>query len=258
MTSATRTGMMILGAVGLVVIGLAAAGAMIDAANSNIDRTSGCAVGNSPAAEVVVLIDVSDSIPSPVQAEVREWFRQFVEADIVDGTRVTLWTLGGDKSGTLQRRFCRCRPARHINALIGNPSMAAALSDSIFDQPFAAALAAVPKVRGAETTPLLESLREVCRQPEFARTGVARRVVVVSDLEQNTPRLSFYHTRPNFAAVRAAGVLTPLWADLRTAQVDVLYIPRGRAALDLDGGLEDFFRAYSNACGAAAVRIRRV
>jgi hypothetical protein len=110
----------------------------------------------------------------------------------------------------------------------------------------------------AATTPLLEAVKQVCGQPEFQERPCPQRLVLVTNLEQNSGVLSVYTHMVQFASFKKSSAFNRVRADLHGVDVEVLYAPHGQWATSLNTSLQDFWRSYLLACGAASVRIRRL
>lgn len=255
---ADRIGLALLvGSLGALVTVLLV-GALLQHSGGGIDPRTGCLVGRVPAAETVVLIDLTDPLPDLQQREVRGFLSEFAVDSLKPYERLTLWTLSGAREGALRRRFSRCCPARTADPLVGNSDLAAALSESLFATPLRRTLDSLPARESAATSPLLEAVRQVCSQPEFEERGVPRRFVLVSNLEQNSRLLCLYESAPDFTAFSHTSDYGTVQVELGGVDVEVLYVPHGRAAVDLGTTLTDFWNSHFLACGAGRVRMRRL
>jgi len=253
---ADRIGLLLMVGAVAFLAALASVVTTLERSRPRLDPDCGCAVDAAPTGELALLVDLTDGLSPTARREIKDWFRQCTRASVPDGQRVTIWALSGSPAAALQRRFARCRPSRSVNPWTGNEAMAAALTDSLFDAPFREALSALPGEEISASTPLLEAVHVICAQPEFARPRVPRRLVVASNLVENTKVVSFVTRPANFASLQRSGRLPAV--DLRGVDVDVLFLPGGRTARGLDTSLEDFWRAYFTACGATDIRIWRL
>jgi hypothetical protein len=207
--------------------------------------------------EIVVLLDVTDPLSREQQAALVGWLREFELTRLRPQQRVTLWVLGVSEAGGLRRQFARYYPGREADPFLHNPAMSAAACDSLFTGPLRAALAAAVPVKCSPYSLLLEAVSEISGQPELDPHNGARHLVLISDLREHTPWLSFYHQVPSFAKFEHSRRFPQVQADLRDVPVEVLYLPR--TAWDVcTPELRDFWRSYLTACGAPLVSFRRL
>jgi hypothetical protein len=104
----------------------------------------------------------------------------------------------------------------------------------------------------------LSAIHELSEQDEFAGRVAARRLVVVSDLFENSAATSFYRQRPDFNAVRALPTFATLRANLQGASVQVLYITRPGDSQIVGVHVREFWREYFHLCGAGSVAFQRL
>lgn len=222
-----------------------------------LDPVTMCEVGRPVSGEVVILLDVTDPLTRDQQDRLTGWLRGFELTKLRANECLCLWVLGTGEDGGLERRFSRCYPGRDSDPILHNPAMSTAACDSLFTRPLSAKLVAAAPIKSTRYSFLMEGVREIAEQPEMdAKTG-PRRLVVISDLRQNTPGLSFYQGVPSFPAFQNSQSFSDVRADLQGVSVEVLYLSRG--AWDAcTPGLRDFWRAYLTECGAASVSLRRL
>lgn len=253
-----RLGFGLLAACLVLLAAIAGGGLALERRQPRFDPSTGCVVGEEPSGDVLALIDLTDPITSDQESAVREHFARLAAAGLRANERVTLWTLSGARAGALQRRFCRCSPARAVNPLFDNEQFAAARSESLFAAPLRRALRELPQHETAAASPLLQAIAQICAQPEFQRARVPRRLILVSNLEQNDGVVSVYTSRTTATSFTSLPESVLARPDLRSVAVEVLYLPRGRWARSLDPTLQDAWRSYFLACGADRVQISRL
>ncbi len=209
------------------------------------------------AGEVAILLDVTDPLSPAQEEEVGEWLHELEMTGLKPQQHVTLWVLGAAEAGGLQRRFARFYPGRESDPILHNPALSAAACESLFSEPLRRAIAAAAVAPPCSRSEILEAIRELSEQPE-ARTLLPKRLVVISDLEQNSGRVSFYSAVPDFHTFHRLSRFREVQADLRNVSVEVLYLARGTTTLSRGASLAEFWRAFFNACGARTIEIRRV
>ena len=242
----------------LLFLGLAAALMGWRSASAPPDPVTLCSAGRPVAGEVVILFDATDHPSAGELASVVEWLRQVELAGLRQNQRVTLWVLGTSADGPLARRFCRCYPGRETDPVLHNPAMAAAACESLFVRPLSNAIEAAGSTTPSHRSPILEAIRELSVQPEFVGSSGPKRLILVSDLEENMPGLSLYRGVPSFAHFRSAPLFRRVKSNLHGVSVDVLFLPRGVADASLSPAITDFWREFFNECGVASVSFRRL
>jgi len=228
----------------------------VQARTPQLDPVTLQAVGKPVTGEVAVLLDVTDPLSPTALTAVTQWLHG-LELGLVPNERLTLWVLGTGADGVLQRAFARCYPGRVTDRLFHNPEASTAQCDSLFSRPLREAVISAAAAPHFPRSPILEAVREISSQPEFGE-GRRRQIVLISDLFENTPALDFYHSVPSCRAFEHSPHGRDLRADLRGVTADVLYLPRGPGADELDPRLVQFWRGYLGFCGAGPVRLRRI
>jgi len=247
-----RQGLQILVACAFVI----AAGCVATSFMQRPTGTGANALGQPTAGHVAILIDQTDSLPPAQQARLSGAVRGLESQGLRANDLVTLWRLGG-AAGDLQRRLTLVYPGRTVNWLWGNPARVAARCDSQFSMPVQAELGASAPA-SAGRSPILESVREIAEQADFADDRHARALVMASDLFENTESLSFYQRVPTFEEFKATRAYGDVRADLRGVAVTVLYLSRPVESPVTALRLRTFWRDYFTACGAAPVRVEKL
>lgn len=178
-----------------VVIGVlgAISYAAITLQPAEYDSETLCLAGEQPP-HVVVMIDRTEVIYTPVQAD---QIRQTI-LDARNGLeiseRLSVYELNHRGEIRNTNRFSVCNPGRgdQINPLYRNPQRVQARYEALFDRPLDLALEGLFDLIESPVTPLLESLAELTTRPEFDSTTPRRRVVLISDMFQNTGLYTVY------------------------------------------------------------------
>jgi hypothetical protein len=234
-------------------VGLAA---LMQARIPILDPVTACALGRATSGSTVVVIDRTDPDTPPQAAALRERLRQ-LEEELEPNELVSVWVISDLPEGSLRRVFCRCFPGRQANALLQSRRRVAKRCDSLFSQPLHDLAAGLPGPERAPRSPILEALCTLGRA-ELGGTAGPRRLLVVSDLWQNSRPVSFYPRIPTFTAFRSSPGSDRLIPDLRGVDVELLRTPRAGEDLGVELQLLRFWEACLKAAGARSVRIRRL
>lgn len=155
------------------------------------DAETLCIAGIVPPHRVVI-IDKTD-LYSQQQAAAIERIILTQRDTLAVGERLSLFEL--DESGRLDdSNFSLCNPGSgdQVNPLYRNPDRIQARYESLFDTPLQQALADLVVPKDAPQSPILEALAELAQEPSMAQTVPGRRIILVSDMLQNSAIFSVY------------------------------------------------------------------
>jgi hypothetical protein len=206
--------------------------------------------------ETVILLDCTDPLSVTQKQGILSVLRGLEDDTLRPGDHVTLYALGGGEDGGLERVFNGQFPGRHVNPLIGNEDQQAGHCDTVFTAPLRTAASDAMQTGTSPRSPLLESIEELSEQPEL-RSAIRRRFIVISNLLQNVPGLSFYRICPSFQNFQRSAGVRSTHADLHGVAIEVRYFPGLRDEIE-SSKLRLFWRQYFIACGATDVRLERL
>lgn len=156
------------------------------------DADTLCIAGIVPPHRVVI-IDKTD-LYSTQQAAVIERIILTQRDTLAVGERLSLFEL--DESGRLDatNQFSLCNPGSgdQVNPLYRNPDRIQARYEFLFDAPLQQALSDLVVPKDAPQSPILEALAELAQEPSMAQTVPGRRIILVSDMLQNSEIFSVY------------------------------------------------------------------
>ena len=136
--------------------------------------------------------------------------------------------------------------------------MERARRDSLFGQPLEKAIGALIEARTAPHSPILEGVEEVTELKDFIEARGGKRIILASDLLQNSTSFSNYHHGCNFDALAHSTAFQSLKGRLTGVGVDILYVPRRRDAELQGADLRSFWRRSLQLCGATRVTFERL
>lgn len=219
--------------VALTVIAASLAGGGVYAVHSlkqqKFDPGTLCPLTGSQSS-ALVLIDKTDPLTAAEQASVRSLIAAEAAA-VQRGDRITVRLLRQKEGGSetaLDTVADLCNPGAEGNPLFENPKRVAARYRSAFQEPLEEALASVRDAGSAPASPIAEAIHEsLAAVPEGP--GQRLKLIVVSDLMENSPEASAYTGTLSEAALRKA-VQPAALARLRGAEVRILLLARPRHA----------------------------
>lgn len=156
------------------------------------DADTLCIAGVIPPHRVVI-IDKTDRY-SAQQAAAIERIILTERDNMAIGERLSLFEL--DASGRLAdtNEFSLCNPGSgdQVNPLYRNPERIQARYESLFDAPLQRALADLVVPKDAPQSPILEALAALTQNETMGQTVPGRRIVLVSDMLQNSEIFTVY------------------------------------------------------------------
>ncbi|MDP6097499.1 MAG: hypothetical protein QGG67_16160 [Gammaproteobacteria bacterium] len=111
----------------------------------------------------------------------------------------------------------------------------------------------------AEFSPIMEMIRYVSNQTRFSSPDIQKRMIIVSDLIQNTPSYSQHNDSKDFDTIRGTNYLTGVQAFLSGVDVQILYVQRPQLlAIQNRDHIESFWRPYVNLSEGRIVSVDRI
>ena len=211
---------------------------------------------------VSILLDRSDALTPLQKRGAQQRVRSLIE-EAVPGTRVRLHVLDPDDPLLIETLFDGCRPVdgSRANALTQNERRLRARWRDEFERPLQDHLRESLRDAPADVSPLLEAIQSVALQ-DFAAAaapGRDRRLLVVSDMLQHTPRYSHYRNDPlDYERFATLPYASDVGAALRDVDVEIAYVgrPAHAARQTIAHGL--FWEGHVDANGGRLLSIRRL
>ena len=221
------------------------------------DSQTLCVVDEIPPHRVVI-VDKTDFY-SPEQAQAIGELILFERAMLDVGERLSLFEL--DERGELRggNRFSMCNPGsgEQVNPLYRNPDRIQARYNALFEGPLQRELADLVRPREAPNSPIIEALAQLTQEDSFDRTVPSRRIVLVSDMLQNSEIFTVYgRGRGAFEnrvppAAETARLVRETYGDgLRGVEIEIRLIPRDSWEREQNTVLTAYWQSVFEALGA--------
>ncbi len=213
---------------------------------------------DGPAGLTVLLIDATDPITEIQRASVHNHFER-IAREVPKQSAIEVFTVEQVGSELLHRTGERvCSPGRGGNPLFENPRMVETKWKEVFWQPLQTWEEQAVRRASSSTSPILESLQSLA-VTEFQSPVLRdrpKKLVVVSDMLQNTSGLSQYRTIESFETVRLGDYFRSVHADLTGVTIEILYLvrsgtPQGKQHIE-------FWQKYFSAAGATLTMVTSV
>jgi len=204
-----------------------------------------------PRGLTVVLIDRTESL-SALQAEALRHQLERVKDNLPPLHAIEVYSLVPMSGSLLKASGARvCSPPRPESGLTANPTRAQQLWDTRFSQPLQAVFEALLQPHDEPSSPILESIQSVS-VTAFDAVGkdIPRRLIVASDMLQNTAEFSQYQDRRTFVDLRSTAYYSRVRSSLPGVQVQILYVRRHQHATVQGATHVAFWEEYFSDCGA--------
>lgn len=181
-----------------------------------------------PGEQTIVLVDATDTIASITQTEILTKISDLATAT-PKGGRFELRVLepGAARTTTL---FNRCNPGdgSDLDELTGNPEMAHKKWASQFSGPLADAMKRSVTGQGADTSPIMAGIQQIAvdRLSSAHSRSISNKVIVVSDMLENSEAFSIYQAGPDFIAFQKSPANKRYSTDLAGAGVAIWFLER--------------------------------
>ena len=248
-----------IGLVAGLVIAMVVAVVLASRAHRDLDAETLCPT--DPASDTVLLVDVTD----PMNVAQRQDFLNQLERlknTIPRYGRLTVVKVDSTADRLLQPVIVRCNPgiAADVSAVSGNPKAVQAQHDTGFSQALDRAFESLVRASGAETSPILESVQSVALT-QFQAHGNERRprrLIIASDLLQNTREASFYRSLPDADQFLASPAFRTARTDLGGVEVELWMLQRPDSGETQPRALPDLWTRIIEAQGGTVIRVYRV
>ncbi len=200
---------------------------------------------SGPSAVTAILVDTSDRVSALSRADILGRLDDEVRAGKPDELFLAFETQV-ESGGVLEPLVETCHPGDpdKANPLIQSRQLIAKRLDERFLEPLREVFSELLDREEAKSSPLMESVQSVAVTVLGRRehADVPRRLLLVSDLMQNTESLSFFRRQVDYHAFAGSRGADALSTDLDGVTVEVLFVQReAHLRLESTRGLAEFW-----------------
>ena len=181
----------------------------------------------------LMLIDASDPLP-PMEAERVRAIAAAEREKLARYDKLTILLLNPSRPYEPKVAFSKCSPGSGliVNPWIENGDQIKRRFAEAIEAPLDRRIGRAVKGKGARSSPILETISTIPRRFDFTAAIPRRRLIIVSDLLQNSPG-GYSHYQPGKPSLETLQA-DPLWSSVQArfdrAQVLLEYVPRPKEA----------------------------
>jgi hypothetical protein len=192
-----------------------------------LDATTGCLRHQPLAAHTVILVDETDPLSEGQARRLRAVLDRTAQS-VVLHERLTILLLDPASPYEPRRIFSMCAPRnpqqeRYVD---GNQRLAQKRWDDAFGKPLNDAIAQLMLVPSSPQSPIVEALKGITWLEDFGPDLARRRLILFSDMLQNTEGLSHYRGRPDFVRWSATEHASRHRIQFTNVEVRIEYLQR--------------------------------
>lgn len=238
---------LVLGGIALGLLGAGAIGSVIAfqilRQEQPVDELL-CPANSLPSSHTIILVDQTSTFTNTQIATVRNAILQERDALPVRG-RLTLLYLDPDQPTEPRQIFTRCNPgtAADTDPWLADPERVQRNWQRQFEAPLDVALSELTQPTDSDTSPIIQTLRGLEWRPDFGREQPGRRLVVVSDMLENSELHSLYLDRA-FSGLENSSSASAIFPEFSGVVVHVRLLRSENTISYQDEQFEAFWRQY--------------
>ena len=210
-----------------------------------------------PPSHTIILIDRSDG-PATSQAEQMETIVQRMKEDLQPLEQLSIYSIANQPSPS--RHFSKCNPGSgsQANALYENPVLIQQKFDRQFGNGFDTAFEGIKNIGELPKSYIMESIRVLGSHTSFESKVKKRKLVIFSDMQQNSDLYSIVRQIPDFqdfvdrqtnlASLDMSGIQVEIYLLMRRKNTSEIYTNR----------LVEFWQQYFQKQGVYDLSFRKI
>ena len=222
----------IIGAVIIVVVALVVAGivslrVMLERAKVPISADTMCPI-SGPYAYTTILIDGTDTFSAIQLADLQRYFRQLKD-EVQKHGQIAIYAPKEMSAAKLLRpvlKICNPGDSKGVSGITANPESIQRKYDRNFSDQIDRALGEGLNAQGSPTSPIMEMIQAVVIDGFPIESTAPKRLVIVSDMLQNSDYYSHYRDEISFDVLRKNPAFQHVTTNLTGINVEILYIGR--------------------------------
>ena len=224
-----------------------------------LDEETACP--SDPSGVTVLLVDVTDKMNTAQRQDFRNQLDRLLE-QIGRYEKLVVVKVDPIGNSLLAPVITRCNPgsAADVTEVDGNPKKLEKLHQERFLAPMKGAFEGLMEESDADRSPIMESVQSVAlselQKPELASKN--KRLILASDLLQNTERVSFYDGLPHPVEFVKSQAFHRISTDLSKVNVELWMVQRDDSNQTQPRALPEFWERLIDEQGGRVSRVYRV
>jgi hypothetical protein len=245
----------------LVVVGISLFLIIIKPDRVEKDPITLCPIEGGPSAYTAIVIDRTDSFGAISKADIEVQIKDLLNS-VAKNEQVSLFVVEPVEKAPLRSVISVCNPGDPSKAdpLTQNPELIARNWRSKFQEPLDALLNNLLIEKEASLSPIMESIQSVSITALSGKekSSRPRRIILISDLLQNSKSWSLYTQKPDFNSFSKDASTRGLNPVLSGVTFQVLYLQRETKNQIKDKELHRFWVSWIEAFGGKVTRFLKV
>jgi hypothetical protein len=259
MSKADKQGLIILFAIALFIFLMLALRFWLERTRYAIDEVTLCPIDAPLSGHTAILVDRTDALSN----EQSRALRQLVESlgsSIRRAEKLSILAITSDAQNSLQRLFSLCSPGGEIDAnpLYQNPKRMQRRFQESFGRPLDEVISDLQSASSSDYSPIIETVNALTREQDFKPGILDRKLIIVSDMLQNTRGYSHYNRRSDVLSIAEREYVRRHKPALNGVNVTVRLIVRPRLAYRQGPNHKEFWQRYFTEAGASSIKIDRL
>ena len=206
----------------------------------------------------LILVDKSNAPTLSQSTQIAEIIED-VKKQLQTYEKLSIFILGEGR-GNVQSIFSKCNPGtgEQANSLYQNPVLVQKKFDEKFGQQFDYVQDVIKHQGEADSSYIMEAIQIIANQRDFGRNVAQRHLIIISDMEQNSPWFSQYRDNSDFAAFASTEAGKSLLSDLGGVDINFYYIVRDGKFISKKKSHIQFWVDFFSMQGANSVTFRKI
>ena len=215
---------------------------------------------DGPSLITAILLDSTDSFGATTKQDLSNQMWDCLN-ESEENHEISIFAVDAIREKTLEPIIRVCNPGDPDEAdpLIQSEAIIRRKWNQKFRQPLEEKLDSLLTAEEAPSSPIMESIQSVSitHFQSASRDTIPRRLIIISDLLQNSDEISFYTETPDFNRFQRTPTSRWLNPDLRNVDIEIWLIQRRQPKQGDGGSLLKFFKSWLEEHGGRVVRVLR-
>lgn len=224
-----------------------------------LDQKTLCPI-SGPESIFIVLIDSSDGLKEVQKVSIKNHISNWSE-NIKKHGLFELYEIDNQKS-LIEHSISVCNPGKgkDVNRIDGNPKLMEKKYNEIFKAPIDEILSKIKNDRILNESPIMENIQAIAVQNmRFGSSRKPIKIIIISDLMQNSSGYSIYKQKPNFEEFMKHKYAQIVKSDLSNIEIELFVLNNQKMPSDVNKeGVISFWKMWLEEQGAFVSEIIHV